>query len=524
MILAYLTNHRVNDVDKGLVAVEQAVATAEDVALEPALNRVLRQHLHDAAGRGQVAAVLVLVKVLAHPYLLGDLVDGAELVGLGLVGAEEAEVLGVLGHDVAQEERHVLHAAALVGGRAVKGDGVLAEVGHLEGLLDDAAVGDGVGAHAADALGAEGLQGLVRGAVLVEQAVGLVAAHPLLEDLEVLRVGGGARDGHLVGAPEALEVLAVDLARGAPALGGAQDDHGPARAGGLAGLAGLLLDLADLADGVLHGGGHGLVHGGQVVALDEERLPAVADEEVADLVMGDAGQDGGVVDLVAVEVDDGQDGAVGDGVEELGAVPGRGQGARLGLAVADRGQGDEVRVVVDGAEGVRDRVSQLAALVDGAGRLGRGVGADAAGEGEPLEEALHALDVERLVRVDLGIHTLEVRLGEDGGGAVAGAGDEEGIEVVLLDEAVHVHVGEDLAGGGAVVAEQAGLEVLLLEGLAQQRVLLEVDHAQGEVAAGVEEVIVDLDLLLGEGIALDGRAGRAKGRERLDVVAHVAAG
>ena len=48
----YLVHHRVDDVDEGLVAVEQAVPPAQDVPLEPALARVLREHLHDAAGRG----------------------------------------------------------------------------------------------------------------------------------------------------------------------------------------------------------------------------------------------------------------------------------------------------------------------------------------------------------------------------------------------------------------------------------------------------------------------------------------
>jgi hypothetical protein len=61
-------------------------------------------------------------------------------------------------------------------------------------------------------------------------------------------------------------------------------------------------------------------------------------------------------------------------------VPARGQGAGLGLAVAHHGQGDQVRVVVDRPVCVRDAVAQLAALVDAAGCLGRGVAADPARE------------------------------------------------------------------------------------------------------------------------------------------------
>ena len=49
-----LIEHRVDDVDEGLVAGEQAVAAAEQVALEPALAEVLGEDLEDAAVGRQV--------------------------------------------------------------------------------------------------------------------------------------------------------------------------------------------------------------------------------------------------------------------------------------------------------------------------------------------------------------------------------------------------------------------------------------------------------------------------------------
>lgn len=49
---------------------------------------------------------------------------------------------------------------------------------------------------------------------------------------------------------------------------------------------------------------------------------------------------------------------------------------------------------------------------------------------------------------------------------MAGAGDVDGVEVVLFDEAVHVDPDEGLAGVGAPVAEEAALDVAGLEGLA----------------------------------------------------------
>ena len=95
-----------------------------------------------------------------------------------------------------------------------------------------------------------------------------------------------------------------------------------------------LLDGLDFLDDGVHGLGHQLVHGHGVVALDKVGLPAAALEEALDLLVGDAGEDGGVADLIAVQVQDGQHGAIGDGVEELVGLPGGGQGAGLSLAVA----------------------------------------------------------------------------------------------------------------------------------------------------------------------------------------------
>ena len=72
-------------------------------------------------------------------------------------------------------------------------------------------------------------------------------------------------------------------------------------------------------------------------------------------------------------------------------MPARGQRAGLGLAVADDAADEQVRVVERRAVGVRQRVAQLAALVDRAGRLGRDVARDPAGERELPEQPPHAL-------------------------------------------------------------------------------------------------------------------------------------
>ena len=103
-------------------------------------------------------------------------------------------------------------------------------------------------------------------------------------------------------------------------------------------------------------------------------------------------------------------------------MPAGGQRPGLGLAVADDAADEQIGVVEGGAVGVHERVAELAALVDRAGRLRGDVAGDAAGEGELAEQPPQALLVAADVRVDLAVGALEVGVGDEPGAAVAGAG------------------------------------------------------------------------------------------------------
>src|SRR5690242_5073944 len=52
--LRMLVHHGVDDVNKGFVATEEAVASGKEVAFEPALAHVLAEDLHDPAGGAEV--------------------------------------------------------------------------------------------------------------------------------------------------------------------------------------------------------------------------------------------------------------------------------------------------------------------------------------------------------------------------------------------------------------------------------------------------------------------------------------
>ena len=453
---------------------------------------------------------------LGVPGLARHLEDRLEAVRGRLVGPEHPEVVRVPGHDVADERAGHVGRLARRAARLGHVDGVLAEVGHDQLAQEQAAVGVRVGAHSMLAVrGQRGELGPER-ALLVEQLLGLVAAHPGLEQVAVAGVRPSLVDRDLMGAPRALDLLAVHDLRAGPALGRPKDDHRPLRAAGRLARPRRRLDLADLVEDRVEGRGQLLVDDGRVVALDEVRLVAVADHQVAQLVLGDAGQDGGVGDLVAVEMEDRQDGAVAHRVEELVRMPAGRQRAGLGLAVADDAADQQVGVVEGGAVGVRERVAELAALVDRAGGLGRDVAGDAARERELAEELAHAVFVPGDARVELGVAALEVRVGDQAGAAVPGADDVDGVEVAGLDLAVHVGVDQVQARRGAPVAQQPRLDVARLERPAQQRVVEQVDLADAQVVGGPPVGVDEAELF--------GRKRSAGGRRRSSCRAAVSHG
>jgi hypothetical protein len=178
-------------------------------------------------------------------------------------------------------------------------------------------------------------------------------------------------------------------------------------------------------------------------------------------------------------------------------------------------QSDQVGVIEYSTKGVGDGVTKLTTFVNTSRSFRSRVTADASRERELLEEALQALSILRLVRVDFGVDSFEVGVGNDARGTVARTGDEEGIEIVLLDQAVHVDVGEGLARVRTPMSEKPRLDVLSLERFLQQRVLTKVEHTQAQVHAGMEVAVDLVDLILAERLIGHGSSGSAIGRETL---------
>ena len=388
--LGVLVDHRVDDVDERLVAVEHPVPPGEQVALQPALAQVLRQHLHHPAVRGEV---VVPGDGLGVPGAVGRLEQRRQPVGRGLVGTHDPERAGVGAHHVAQVlPRHVGRRTG-PGARVRDVDGVVAELRQQQVLQQRSAVGARVRAHPTVAGRCQRGQVRAERTVGGEQLLRLVAAHPLLELRTVLGVGADLRQRHLVRPPGALDLQPVDDRRAGPALGRAQHDHRPDRTPDLGPGAGAGLDRGDVVERVVHRRGQRAVHQHRVVAGHEDRAVPVALHQRDELGLRDPRENGRVGDLVAVEVQDRQHHAVAGRVEELVGVPARRERPGLGLAVADHAGHHEVGVVERGSVGVHQRISQFAALVDRAGCLRRHVAGDPAGERELPEQPAQAVDV-----------------------------------------------------------------------------------------------------------------------------------
>jgi hypothetical protein len=122
--------------------------------------------------------------------------------------------------------------------------------------------------------------------------------------------------------------------------------------------------------------------------------------------------------------------------------------------------------------------------VDRPGRGRRHVARNSARKRELLEQLFQPGFVLGDIGVDLTPGALQVHVADDRRATVAGSGDVEHIEVVRLDDPVQVHVDEVLPGRRAPMADHQRLHVRERQRLAQQRVVVEVDLADGDVVGG----------------------------------------
>lgn len=180
---------------------------------------------------------------------------------------------------------------------------------------------------------------------VVEELLRAVAAQPVLQDLPVAIVFPCRTEGNLVGAPGPFHVLPVHFGRAGPSFGGTQHNHRPAGPFRLSAFVGTVLDLPNVIKTGVQCSGEILVHLFRIVTLNVVGSMPVAAQQVVQLVMVNPCQDGGTSDLVAIEVQDRQNGSVACGIHELIGVPAGCQRAGFRLPVAHHGRNNKVGVV-----------------------------------------------------------------------------------------------------------------------------------------------------------------------------------
>src|SRR5262245_20904309 len=141
--------------------------------------------------------------------------------------------------------------------------------------------------------------------------------------------------------------MAINLSWSGPTLRTPKNNHGPTWSEWLSCTPRLILSLADFQHTMFQGSGHSLVHALWITAFDEIRCVPIANEQRLQFFVTDTGQDGGVIDLVTVEVQNGQHSPVRNWVEELVTVPASGERTGLRLTVAYHYEGYQIGVVVN---------------------------------------------------------------------------------------------------------------------------------------------------------------------------------
>src|SRR5271166_4273704 len=116
----------------------------------------------------------------------------------------------------------------------------------------------------------------------------------------------------------------------------------------------------------------------------------------------------GIINLVSIQVQDGQNRAVPNGVEKLTDVPGSCKWSCFRFPISHYCSHDQFRVVEGGTASVREHIPQFAAFVDRPGSFRSAMAADAAGKRELLEELAEAFFIFTLFRIDLGVGSFEI--------------------------------------------------------------------------------------------------------------------
>ena len=190
-----LVEHRVHDVDKGLIAGKEAVPSGEEIPFEPPLAGMLAQDLHHPAIRGQV---FILLQLLRDPSARCDVKQCRQSVRGRLVRAKHAKVGEVVPHDVTQQATQHARGLRFRPTRRIDVDCVAAIVRHAQLFQQLPTVCMRVRAHASLAHRCPIRDHRIGRPRCVKQLIGPIALEPRLELRQMLRIVCKLRQRYLV--------------------------------------------------------------------------------------------------------------------------------------------------------------------------------------------------------------------------------------------------------------------------------------------------------------------------------------
>ncbi len=204
---------------EGFVGRQKAVSSREQVTLQHSFHGVFAEHFHDAAVGSEFTAVRILGEELLNPEFLADRVNRVKLVGRGFIRTEDAEVVHIQFHHVAQEgaERGRIFDHGFC--RLLEFGPILAKIRQPKSLLESSPVGMKIRAHSPTALRRQLSELRRQLPAVIERVLWLQRAHPSLKDPKLFRVLLYIGQRHLVSSPETLQPVALNFPRSRPTLG-----------------------------------------------------------------------------------------------------------------------------------------------------------------------------------------------------------------------------------------------------------------------------------------------------------------
>ena len=164
---------------------------------------------------------------------------------------------------------------------------------------------------------------------------------------------------------------------------------------------------------------HGFVHQRGLVTFDEVRRPPISAEQLLQFLASDAGEQRRVGNLVAVEMQNRQHRAVRGRIEEFIGMPRGGQRSGFRFAIADHTGDDEIGIVEHRPERMAERITQLAAFVDRARALRRGMAGDSSRKRKLKKELSQSGFILADIRIDFAVSALEIGVAHDCRAAVS---------------------------------------------------------------------------------------------------------